>query len=196
MIYRSADFTRVSPEDQSILAGMGVRNVMDLRTPDELRERPNLLDSHFNQLNLPISTKRMEELWKKTSLGYNQSREERYQYKLNNTTEFIFENIDTVHRIIDLLLDPAMYPVVIHCGQGRDRTGAVIAALLWLLGVDEEEITGDYMMSNDVPNASERVCPEYIRRLYGFLHKSQSLGISETALAHLKRLLVRSTPCS
>ena len=124
------------------------------------------------------------------SFGYTQSREERYQYKLNNTTEFISENFDTIHRLIDLLLAPDIYPVVIHCGQGRDRTGAVIATLLWLLGVDEEEITEDYLMSNNVPDASECVYPEYIRCLYSFLNTNHNLGLSELTLANLKRSVV------
>ncbi|MBN2534236.1 MAG: tyrosine-protein phosphatase [Spirochaetales bacterium] len=114
-----------------------------------------------------------------------------YQYKLKNTAEFITENIDIIHQIINLLLDPNIYPVVIHCGQGKDRTGVVIASLLWLLDVDESDITRDYLLSNNVPNLFECVKPEYINQLYHFLHKNQKLGILENTLVHLKRLLLR-----
>ena len=191
MIYRSADFNRISPGDQEILSKMGIKNIIDLRTPGELIDRPNLLDQDFNQINVPLSTKRMKNLWNKISAGYMQSEEERYQYKRKNTAGFIAENIESIHRIINLLLNPDIYPVVIHCGQGKDRTGAVIASLLWLLGVNEPDITRDYLLSNNVSNLSEYVKPEYINPLYDFLHKNQNLGVSEKSLVQLKRLLLQ-----
>jgi len=35
-----------------------------------------------------------------------------------------------------------------HCTAGKDRTGWAAAALLWLLGVDDDTITDDYLLSN------------------------------------------------
>jgi protein tyrosine/serine phosphatase len=37
--------------------------------------------------------------------------------------------------------------VVIHCGSGKDRTGVVVGVLLRLAGVEMEEVTGDYAVS-------------------------------------------------
>jgi protein-tyrosine phosphatase len=38
-------------------------------------------------------------------------------------------------------------PTLFHCRTGKDRTGLVAAALLGLLGVSEEDIVADYMLS-------------------------------------------------
>jgi protein-tyrosine phosphatase len=37
----------------------------------------------------------------------------------------------------------------VHCTYGKDRTGIVAALLLFALGVPEETIYADYMLSND-----------------------------------------------
>lgn len=43
--------------------------------------------------------------------------------------------------------DAATYPVLIHCTQGKDRTGLLILLLLCLAGVHQDLITGDYVKS-------------------------------------------------
>ena len=40
------------------------------------------------------------------------------------------------------------YPVLIHCTSGKDRTGIVVAALLLVLGVPEELIIEEYLLSD------------------------------------------------
>jgi protein tyrosine/serine phosphatase len=40
-------------------------------------------------------------------------------------------------------------PVLIHCTQGKDRTGLIFALILLLLEVPEEAINHDYMLSDE-----------------------------------------------
>jgi protein-tyrosine phosphatase len=39
------------------------------------------------------------------------------------------------------------YPVLIHCRSGKDRTGVAVAALLRILGVPDEIIVEEYLLS-------------------------------------------------
>lgn len=39
------------------------------------------------------------------------------------------------------------YPILVHCTQGKDRTGLIIALLLFILDVPEQAITCDYCLS-------------------------------------------------
>jgi protein-tyrosine phosphatase len=39
------------------------------------------------------------------------------------------------------------YPILIHCLSGKDRTGIVVAALLLILGLNENEIKEEYLLS-------------------------------------------------
>ena len=43
--------------------------------------------------------------------------------------------------------DSDNYPIYVHCVLGRDRTGTLIAALLALVGVSEDDIMLDYKLS-------------------------------------------------
>ena len=51
----------------------------------------------------------------------------------------------------------ADHPTVFHCTAGKDRTGIVAALVLALLGVSEEDIVADYVLTQDVmPAMMER----------------------------------------
>ena len=56
---------------------------------------------------------------------------------------------ETVVAAVRHVLDPASHPVLFHCAAGKDRTGVVAALVLSVLGVEEDEIVGDYVLSDD-----------------------------------------------
>lgn len=64
---------------------------------------------------------------------------------------------------------PETYPVLIHCTQGKDRTGLVIALLLFLLAIRKDAIAFDYCMSE------EELLPERESRL----KEIRSIGLTE-----------------
>jgi len=55
-------------------------------------------------------------------------------------------------------------PIIVHCAQGRDRTGIIIALLLRALGTDEHAVALDYaetdiqLQVGGLPHRSIRVC--------------------------------------
>lgn len=51
-------------------------------------------------------------------------------------------------RLFTLLSDPNLYPVLVHCTAGKDRTGVTTALLLSVLGVDRSVIEADFVMTN------------------------------------------------
>jgi protein-tyrosine phosphatase len=53
-------------------------------------------------------------------------------------------NAGDVVRVLTILADPATGPAVLHCAGGRDRTGVVVALMLSLIGVSDDEIAADY----------------------------------------------------
>ncbi|KXT00950.1 hypothetical protein AC578_8184 [Pseudocercospora eumusae] len=52
-----------------------------------------------------------------------------------------------IKAVFDVLADSANYPVLLHCTQGKDRTGLTVLLVLLLLGVDQNAIEKDYLMS-------------------------------------------------
>lgn len=71
--------------------------------------------------------------------------------------------------IMEVMADSTNYPIIIHCTQGKDRTGLVIIVLLLLLDTPLDAISSDYM-------ASEReLLPERGSRLA----EINEIGLSE-----------------
>jgi protein-tyrosine phosphatase len=66
---------------------------------------------------------------------------------------------DVVASAVVALADPAARPAVFHCTSGRDRTGILAALVLDLLGVSDDVIAADYVLSVD----SRRARDAYLR---------------------------------
>lgn len=52
-----------------------------------------------------------------------------------------------IKEVFDVLANPESYPVLVHCTQGKDRTGLIVTLVLLLCGVDIDAISDDYRMS-------------------------------------------------
>jgi protein tyrosine/serine phosphatase len=61
------------------------------------------------------------------------------------------------------------YPILIHCTQGKDRTGLLVALILLLLDVPLDAITYDYCLSES------ELLPEQESRL----HEIKEIGLTE-----------------
>jgi hypothetical protein len=59
-----------------------------------------------------------------------------------------------VRSILELFTEPANYPIHIYCTLGKDRTGCIVALLLWCCGATREEIVRDYERSRHVVRAT------------------------------------------
>ena len=59
------------------------------------------------------------------------------------------ERADGMKAVFRYLVRSEVFPLLVHCSIGKDRTGIVVALLLFALGVPEETIYADYMLSND-----------------------------------------------
>lgn len=77
--------------------------------------------------------------------------------------------------VFELLADPSVYPAVIHCWGGIDRTGTLLFILGALLGADEGDLMLDYEMSSfSTWGRRSRSSREFS----GFLDKFHSYGKS------------------
>jgi protein-tyrosine phosphatase len=64
-----------------------------------------------------------------------------------------------IKEVFDVLADEQSYPVVVHCTQGKDRTGLIILLVLLLCEIDVETISKDYIKSEKElePEMKERL---------------------------------------
>jgi protein-tyrosine phosphatase len=52
-----------------------------------------------------------------------------------------------VREVFEVYADEKSWPLMIHCTQGKDRTGLTVMLLLFLLGVDVDAVEKDYLRS-------------------------------------------------
>jgi protein-tyrosine phosphatase len=50
-------------------------------------------------------------------------------------------------RALEVIAAPDSTPVVVHCTSGKDRTGLVIALVLSLLGVSDDDVVADFALT-------------------------------------------------
>ena len=79
--------------------------------------------------------------------------------------------------ILDIVANPDNQPVLVHCLCGKDRTGFGAALILDVLGVSEEAIVDDYLLTNNyLPLEKE------IERLSSEFSDHEGASVSEEVL--------------
>ncbi len=63
---------------------------------------------------------------------------------LANKDPKIYTPDETVNKVLDLILDPANYPMLIHCNKGRHRTGTMVACFRKVTGWTLEDCIEEY----------------------------------------------------
>lgn len=74
-----------------------------------------------------------------------------------------------VCQVFTVLADPSNWPIMIHCTQGKDRTGLTVMLVLFLLGASIEAVEKDYLLSE----------PELLPEKEERLKEIQSIGLTE-----------------
>lgn len=127
-IFRS-DYPSFVRADDEALAAMRLATVVDLRRGAEsARECPDWATHDVTYRRWPLTAGR-EDSW-----------HARY-------TSYLTRRPETVVGAVREVMCPSAHPVLFHCAAGKDRTGVVAALLLSVLGVPDDDIVDDYMLS-------------------------------------------------
>ena len=159
-IIRSADLSRMTPKDAEQLNDLGINTIIDLRAEDEIADAKDQNIEYFRYFNVPLpkfesndSSKRLLEFIKSSV-----SEEERAwyiaEYIRNISMQQYYHDVlmsdasvEQLRKVFDILLDTDTKGVLIHCSNGKDRTGIVVMLIQFALGMNEEEILNDYYAS-------------------------------------------------
>lgn len=138
--------------DSSLLAGLPVSLVVDLRTPWEVERRPDRVPAGARYEHISIlgsGTQAEEAVYGHIPDPYEARESLR---KLNRGFVADPEQRDQFRAVFHAFADaPGPGPagaVVFHCSYGKDRSGWTAAMLLAIAGVDEPDILADYLLSN------------------------------------------------
>lgn len=153
-IIRSASLNELTSEDQNYLSEYGVRTVVDFRSSGERADEPDKEIPLAHNLFMPVF--KMDET--KNSIEPKALIQELIknpdgtkQMKQVNRN-FVVEphSLQTYSDFFKVLLkntEPDQ-SVLFHCTAGKDRTGFAAAIFLTAMGVDQETIMTDYLLTN------------------------------------------------
>jgi protein-tyrosine phosphatase len=174
LFFRSARPDTATPADQAVLKDhLGIKTIIDLRTPTEhaeqARKHPGPLpqiegveyvyinfngSSYSNALIGKLSYWNTAKLYGLYVLGYRKE-----AISVLGTNVMAARGLAglaedslrfcqaEVKQVFDVLCQAEKWPVLVHCTQGKDRTGLVVLLVLMLLGVEERVIGADYRLS-------------------------------------------------
>ncbi|CAF9904357.1 MAG: hypothetical protein ALECFALPRED_007530 [Alectoria fallacina] len=94
-----------------------------------------------------------------------------------------------LQKIFTALAHSSNYPILIHCTQGKDRTGLVVILLLLLLGVPMGAISADYTASENELECERQSRMDEIRRVgLGEEFAACPAGFAQEIAGHLQDL--------
>lgn len=141
LVYRGGDLDNLTDADLELLAGLGLKTIVDFRSHEEVEAAPDRLPSTITNVHHlvvdPGSIFTLTEVNAET--GPDLMR------KLN--VVLVNDAKAQYAEFFRVLADTGQAPLLFHCSAGKDRTGYAAALFLAALGVDRETIFDDYMVS-------------------------------------------------
>ena len=173
-LFRSGHLSELDGTEAAILGGLGLRTIIDLRRPSEVADFPTPDLDGVDRLWMSVSPEDSEFAVAANLLFGEQP--ERFdtaedsgfavaanllfgnqpeQVDIATMLEGYFRNtvtnrLDGYRPVFEAATDPDRQPLLFHCMGGKDRTGFVAGVLLRLLGVGQEEVMADYLLTNEI----------------------------------------------
>lgn len=149
IVYRSGVMDRLDDADLERLDEIGLATVVDLRSTAEVEARPNRLPPGVRTVHLPVHDVSAAPTSIVDRIAHDDTEGLGAPMLLRGNDFFATDGAPVFRAVLDVVTDPANWPVVVHCTAGKDRTGFAIASLLWMLGADHGDVITDYLRTNE-----------------------------------------------
>lgn len=140
-LFRADGLSRLDDDDCRVMAELGLATVIDLRTPLERDERGN-----FPGDRVPVTYHHLP-LTDVLPPDRDLARYGDPDFVTDRYRQMFEQGAPSLRRAVEVLAAPGALPAVFRCTAGKDRTGILAAVVLGFLGVPEEVIVEDYVLS-------------------------------------------------
>jgi protein-tyrosine phosphatase len=146
-VYRTGVLSYFTANDHPRLMRLGVRSICDLRRAEEREREPTRWPDAAAQALSWDDGERTPTI-------------RAFAARQPDTAAGMFAAMLDLYRALPEWMGPRIRglfaclaagraPLVVHCAAGKDRTGLAIAVLLRALGVPEQAVVQDYLLTND-----------------------------------------------
>lgn len=188
-LFRSGRVDRASRRDRECLHALGIKTVIDLRSAKERRGADHLWPgARVVWLPMPFDEITRERL--KPLLFRRNVRAAVYDMVEGVYIDTVDHSCSQVAMLFALLRQPEVYPVLIHCRAGRDRTGFVSIVIQLALGVPVEDAVREYLRSDAYVLPQARRAVRLFKALSLGLFKAQSLRAVFTSQERYARTVI------
>lgn len=156
-IYRSDSLSSLSYKDKIKLAKLHVIVDCDLRSSYEKNSSPDDLWSGVKYVDVPLYSNNVSEDKGENKLyrffHHIPDFKDNFIGQIYQRTLLNSHSQDEFAKVFANLLElPADAALVYHCSAGKDRTGMTTALILMALGVNDDMIARDYLLTNKLYN--------------------------------------------
>ena len=145
-IFRSNHLGHLTEADIAVLRGLGLRSAFDFRGLDERCEAACAIEE-ITVHSLPVEPTVVATLRARLASGKALSPIDGIEVMRESYIGYVRQNTQRYRSLFAHLLGDSA-PLVIHCTAGKDRTGFACALILHALGVSEDVIAEDYLLTN------------------------------------------------
>ncbi|MBR0776064.1 tyrosine-protein phosphatase [Bradyrhizobium diazoefficiens] len=171
-IFRSNHLGQLTAADVETVRALGVRSAFDFRGVEERASGVCVVDE-ITVHSLPIEPTVVAALRAELVAG-RLTAPVALDIMRESYRNYVRHNTDSFRTLFGHLLEDHA-PLVIHCTAGKDRTGFASALILHALGVPDEVISEDYLLTNQFyrrdPSAATDL-PEDVRNAIGSVETS------------------------
>jgi protein-tyrosine phosphatase len=144
-VFRSNHLGHLTEDDIKAVRGLGVKTAFDFRGADERKAAVCVVDE-IKVHSLPIEPTVVAALRAKLQARALSSGDA-LEIMRESYRGYVRLNTHSFRELFAKLIEDSA-PLVIHCTAGKDRTGFAVALLLNALGVSENVISEDYLLTN------------------------------------------------
>ena len=146
-LFRTGHMGEMNDRDIDVLRQLNIQTVCDFRRLEEAAKQPSLLPQGLQPTAIPISPGSTIDFFSAISdQAIDEAKIDAFMQEINQ--DLALNHQPSYRAMFDQLLASADAGSIIHCSAGKDRTGFGGLLLLSALGVSDDDIMADYLLTN------------------------------------------------